>query len=91
PFRSFLEEREDLNLKGNTWLFFGDQKRATDFLYEADWQAWLANGTLAKLDLAFSRDTASKLYVQDKIKENSELFYQWLESGAAIYICGDET
>lgn len=90
PFRSYLEEREELDLKGNTWLFFGEQHFTTDFLYQTDWQNWLAEGYLSKIDLAFSRDTDEKVYVQHRIEENSATFYQWLEEGAAIYVCGDE-
>lgn len=90
PFRSYLEEREELDLKGNTWLFFGEQHFTTDFLYQTDWQTWLNDGVLSKLDVAFSRDTDEKVYVQHRIEENSELFFQWLEEGAAIYVCGDE-
>lgn len=90
PFRSYLEEREELDLKGNTWLFFGEQHFTTDFLYQTDWQTWLEDGILSKLDVAFSRDTDEKVYVQHRIEENSELFFQWLEEGAAIYVCGDE-
>lgn len=90
PFRSYLEEREELDLKGNTWLFFGEQHFTTDFLYQTDWQTWLNDGILSKLDVAFSRDTDEKVYVQHRIEENSELFFQWLEEGAAIYVCGDE-
>lgn len=90
PFRSYLEEREELDLKGNTWLFFGEQHFTTDFLYQTDWQRWLDEGYLSKIDLAFSRDTDEKVYVQHRIEENSATFYQWLEEGAAIYVCGDE-
>ena len=90
PFRSYLEEREELDLKGNTWLFFGEQHFTTDFLYQTDWQGWLDEGYLSKIDLAFSRDTDEKVYVQHRIEENSATFYQWLEEGAAIYVCGDE-
>lgn len=90
PFRSYMQEREELGLSGNTWLFFGEQYFTTDFLYQTEWQAWLKDETLAKLDLAFSRDTEEKVYVQHRIAQQSELFYQWLQDGAAIYVCGDE-
>ena len=90
PFRSYMQEREELGLSGNTWLFFGEQHFTTDFLYQTEWQAWLKDETLAKLDLAFSRDTEEKIYVQHRIAQQSELFYQWLQDGAAIYVCGDE-
>lgn len=90
PFRSYMQEREELGLSGNTWLFFGEQHFTTDFLYQTEWQAWLKDETLAKLDLAFSRDTEEKVYVQHRIAQQSELFYEWLQDGAAIYVCGDE-
>ncbi|MDW4457860.1 assimilatory sulfite reductase (NADPH) flavoprotein subunit [Staphylococcus saprophyticus] len=90
PFRAYMQEREELGLSGNTWLFFGEQYFTTDFLYQTEWQAWLKDETLAKLDLAFSRDTEEKIYVQHRIAQQSELFYQWLQDGTAIYVCGDE-
>ncbi|MBU5271961.1 assimilatory sulfite reductase (NADPH) flavoprotein subunit [Staphylococcus caprae] len=91
PFRSYMQEREELGFKGNTWLFFGEQHFTTDFLYQTEWQEWLNDGTLSKLDVAFSRDTNQKVYVQHKIVENSEQFNQWIENGGAIYVCGDES
>jgi sulfite reductase (NADPH) flavoprotein alpha-component len=90
PFRAFLQEREELEAEGKSWLFFGDQHFVTDFLYQVEWQQWLKNGVLTKMDVAFSRDTEEKVYVQDRIKENSQELYQWLEDGAIVYICGDE-
>ena len=90
PFRSYLQEREELELEGNTWLFFGNQDFRTDFLYQTEWQSWLEDGYLERMDVAFSRDTDDKVYVQHKIKENAKLFNEWLERGAAIYVCGDE-
>lgn len=90
PFRSYMQEREELGLKGNTWLFFGEQHFETDFLYQEDWQEWLDKGYLTQLDVAFSRDTEHKVYVQHRILENSEQFNEWIQNGAAIYICGDE-
>jgi sulfite reductase (NADPH) flavoprotein alpha-component len=90
PFRSFLQEREELEAEGKSWLFFGDQHFVTDFLYQIEWQQWLKNGVLTKMDVAFSRDTEEKVYVQDRMKENSRELYQWLEDGAVVYICGDE-
>ena len=91
PFRSYMQEREELGFEGHTWLFFGEQYFTTDFLYQTEWQEWLNDGTLSKLDVAFSRDTDQKVYVQHKIAENSEQFNQWIENGAAIYVCGDES
>ena len=90
PFRSYLQAREELDLSGQTWLFFGEQHFTTDFLYQTEWQDWLKEGVLSKLDLAFSRDTEEKIYVQHKIEEQSKTFYEWLKNGAALYVCGDE-
>lgn len=90
PFRSYLQEREELGLTGHTWLFFGEQHFTTDFLYQTEWQTWLKDDVLTKMDIAFSRDSDEKVYVQHRILENSETFYQWLINGAALYVCGDE-
>jgi sulfite reductase (NADPH) flavoprotein alpha-component len=90
PFRSFMQEREETGAEGKSWMFFGDQHYVTDFLYQVEWQKWLANGTLTKMDVAFSRDTDQKVYVQHRMLENSQELFQWLQEGAAVYICGDE-
>lgn len=90
PFRSFLEEREELGAEGKTWLFFGDQHFRSDFLYQVDWQRWLNEGVLTQMDVAFSRDTDEKVYVQHRMLEKSKEFYQWLQDGASVYVCGDE-
>ncbi|HEX7065622.1 MAG TPA: assimilatory sulfite reductase (NADPH) flavoprotein subunit [Bacillales bacterium] len=90
PYRSFLEEREETDTKGKTWLFFGDQHFSTDFLYQVDWQKWLKEGILSRMDVAFSRDTDEKVYVQHRMLEKSRELYQWLEEGANVYVCGDE-
>lgn len=90
PYRAFLEEREELGVEGKSWLIFGDQHFVTDFLYQTDWQRWLASGTLSQMHIAFSRDTDKKVYVQHKLVENAANFYEWLEQGAVIYVCGDE-
>ncbi|PAI64348.1 hypothetical protein APW73_04045 [Staphylococcus aureus] len=90
PFRAYLQEREELGMTGKTWLFFGDQHRSSDFLYEEEIEEWLENGNLTRVDLAFSRDQEHKEYVQHRIMEESERFNEWIEQGAAIYICGDE-
>ena len=90
PFRAFLEEREELGIDGKSWLFFGDQHFVTDFLYQTDWQRWLASETLTKMDVAFSRDTDKKVYVQHKLEEHAAEIYDWLTQGAVIYVCGDE-
>ena len=90
PFRAHMQEREEYGYKGNTWLFFGDQHFTTDFLYQTEWQEWLKDGVLEKMNVAFSRDTDQKVYVQHRIAEHSKEFNEWLEKGASIYICGDE-
>ena len=89
PFRAFLEEREARAAKGRNWLFFGDQKRATDFLYEDQIVDWQRRGVLTKLDLAFSRDQAEKIYVQQRMRENAAELWQWMEQGGHFYVCGD--
>jgi sulfite reductase (NADPH) flavoprotein alpha-component len=90
PFRAFLEEREETGARGRTWLFFGDRRFRTDFLYQTDWQRWLKEGVLTRMDVAFSRDTAEKVYVQHRMLEKSRDLYAWLMDGAAVYVCGDE-
>jgi sulfite reductase (NADPH) flavoprotein alpha-component len=90
PFRAFMQEREETGTKGKSWLFFGDQHFVTDFLYQTEWQRWLKEGVLTKMDVAFSRDTAEKVYVQHRMLENSKELFEWLEEGAAVFICGDE-
>ncbi|MFJ6210087.1 assimilatory sulfite reductase (NADPH) flavoprotein subunit [Lysinibacillus sp. NPDC092081] len=90
PYRAFLEEREELGVEGKAWLIFGDQHFVTDFLYQTDLQRWLTSGTLSQMHVAFSRDTDRKIYVQHKIEENAVAFYEWLEQGAVIYVCGDK-
>jgi sulfite reductase (NADPH) flavoprotein alpha-component len=89
PFRAFVEEREAAGAKGKNWLFFGDQHRQTDFLYREEWEDKLARGVLTKLDLAFSRDQANKVYVQTRMLENAAELYAWLRQGAYFYVCGD--
>jgi len=89
PFRAFLEERQAAGAKGKNWLFFGDQKRAADFLYEEQLTAWQKSGFLTRLDLAFSRDQAEKVYVQDRMLQNAAELWAWLEAGAHFYVCGD--
>lgn len=90
PFRAFLGEREEIGAEGKAWLFYGDQHFSTDFLYQTEWQRWLKDGVLTKMDVAFSRDTEQKVYVQHRMLEHSKELYQWLQEGASIYICGDE-
>ena len=89
PFRAFLQERRATNAPGKNWLFFGDQKRASDFLYREQLEAWLADGHLTRLDLAFSRDQSEKLYVQQRMIEAGAELWTWLQAGAHFYVCGD--
>jgi len=89
PFRAFVQERIAKNAPGRSWVFFGDQRRAFDYLYEEEWELWRASGKLARLDLAFSRDQKQKIYVQDRMQENAAELWTWLRNGAAFYVCGD--
>ncbi|ADV81952.1 diflavin oxidoreductase [Terriglobus saanensis] len=91
PFRSYLQHRQAEGHKGDNWLFFGEQRRASDFLYREELEGMHADGFLTRLDTAFSRDQAHKIYVQDKMRENSAELFAWLERGAYFYICGDAT
>ena len=91
PFRAFLEERQMSGAKGQNWLFFGDQTRDSDFIYEQQLLEMQAVGVLNRLDLAFSRDQKEKVYVQHKMHEAAAELYQWLEQGAYFYVCGDAT
>ncbi|USP94785.1 assimilatory sulfite reductase (NADPH) flavoprotein subunit [Bacillus vallismortis] len=90
PFRSFMQEREEAGVEGKAWMFFGDQHFVTDFLYQTEWQNWIKDGVLTKMDVAFSRDTEEKVYVQHRMLEQSADLFEWLQEGAAVYICGDE-
>lgn len=90
PFRSFIQEREETGVEGKSWLFFGDQHFVTDFLYQTEWQKWLKNKVVTKMDVAFSRDTEQKVYVQHRMLEHSKELFEWLLEGAVVYICGDE-
>jgi len=89
PFRAFMQERVATGATGRNWLFFGDQHRATDFLYEDEWARWEAEGKLARVDIAFSRDQDEKVYVQDRMRENAAELWAWLRAGAHFYVCGD--
>lgn len=89
PFRAFLEERLATGAKGKNWLFFGDQCRATDFLYQDTLEGWQKDGHLTRLDLAFSRDQAEKIYVQNRMQECATELWAWLQEGAHFYVCGD--
>ncbi|TNF45529.1 MAG: assimilatory sulfite reductase (NADPH) flavoprotein subunit [Bacteroidetes bacterium] len=89
PYRAFLQQRENENKTGGTWLFFGDRRYKSDFLYRDDWQKWLETKHLEKMELAFSRDQKDKVYVQHKLIENQQEIYKWIEEGAYFYLCGD--
>jgi sulfite reductase (NADPH) flavoprotein alpha-component len=89
PFRAFLEERQATKAKGKNWLFFGDQKKDFDYLYQDQLEEFQKDGFLTRLDLAFSRDQDEKVYVQNRMEENAAELWQWLEEGAHFYICGD--
>ncbi len=89
PFRAFLQERAATGATGPAWLFFGDQHRASDFIYADELQAHLDSGLLTRLDLAFSRDQAEKIYVQTRMREHGAELVAWLEQGAHVYVCGD--
>lgn len=90
PFRAFLAEREESGARGDTWLFYGDQHFHTDFLYQIEFQRWLKDGVLTRMDVAFSRDTPEKVYVQHRMLEKRRELFEWLERGAVVYVCGDE-
>ena len=89
PFRSFVMDRATRGAKGKNWLFFGDQRKDSDFLYADEWADYLQSGVLTRLDLAFSRDQAAKIYVQDRMRENAVELWRWLQAGAYFYVCGD--
>jgi sulfite reductase (NADPH) flavoprotein alpha-component len=91
PFRAFLEERQAAGAPGDNWLFFGEQREKMDFLYKEQLQGMVKDGVLKRLDTAFSRDQHNKVYVQDKMQEQSAELFQWLERGAYFYVCGDAT
>jgi sulfite reductase (NADPH) flavoprotein alpha-component len=88
PFRSFLAERDATGANGKNWFFFGEQHFKTDFLYQTEMQQYLQTGVLQKISLAFSRDQAEKIYVQDRMLEQAVDFYRWLLNGASVYISG---
>src|SRR5471032_1937905 len=89
PFRAFVQERRATKAKGRSWLFFGDRQFTHDFLYQLDWQEALKDGALTRMDVAFSRDTPEKIYVQNKIWQHRADLIAWLEAGASFYVCGD--
>jgi sulfite reductase (NADPH) flavoprotein alpha-component len=89
PFRAFLQHRQIIGASGRNWLFFGDQTRDGHFLYRESIEQWHRDGVLNRLDLAFSRDQAEKVYVQHRIIENATELWRWIEEGAHFYVCGD--
>jgi sulfite reductase (NADPH) flavoprotein alpha-component len=91
PFRAFLEEREATGQTGENWLFFGEQREKLDYLYREQFQTMHRSGVLKRLDTAFSRDQAQKVYVQDRMQEHAAELFKWLERGAYFYVCGDAT
>jgi len=88
PFRSFLAQRDAQGAAGRNWLFFGDRQFTTDFLYQTEIQDWVKTGVLTRINTAFSRDQARKIYVQHKMENHSADLFRWLESGAHLYVCG---
>jgi sulfite reductase (NADPH) flavoprotein alpha-component len=90
PFRAFLQERQAVGANGRNWLFFGDRRYVHDFLYQLDWQDFVKEGVLNRIDVAFSRDAAEKVYVQHRLWERRQDVFSWLEGGAHLYVCGDE-
>ena len=89
PFRAFVQERRAIEAKGRSWLFFGDRTFTHDFLYQLDWQDALKDGALTRMDVAFSRDTPEKIYLQHKLWDRRVELIEWLDGGAHFYVCGD--
>jgi sulfite reductase (NADPH) flavoprotein alpha-component len=89
PFRGFLHERRAIGASGRNWLFFGERSASTDYLYREELEAMQADGHLTRLDTAFSRDQDRKIYVQDRMLEEAQTFWSWLQDGASVYVCGD--
>jgi sulfite reductase (NADPH) flavoprotein alpha-component len=89
PFRAFVQERRATAANGRSWLFFGDRQFTHDFLYQLDWQEALKDGALTRMDVAFSRDTPEKIYVQNRLWEQRRDLIEWLDGGAHFYVCGD--
>lgn len=89
PFRAFLQQRDNDGATGKNWLFFGNPHFVDDFLYQVEWQRYVKDGLLTQISLAWSRDQKEKVYVQDKLREQGEAVWQWLQEGAHLYVCGD--
>ena len=90
PFRAFLQHRQATGAAGRSWLLFGDRNFTHDFLYQLEWQEWLKEGVLTRLDVAFSRDQPEKVYVQQRMWQRRAELFGWLEDGAHLYVCGDD-
>lgn len=91
PFRAFIQERSAVGATGRNWLFFGNPCFDSDFLYQTEWQRALQEGSLHRLDVAFSRDQPEKIYVQHRLQEHARELYEWIQEGAHVYVCGDAT
>jgi sulfite reductase (NADPH) flavoprotein alpha-component len=91
PYRAFVEHRRELGHNGDNWLIFGERNFSSDFLYQLEWLRYRKDGTLTRMDVAFSRDQQEKIYVQHRMKEQGQHLYDWLERGAHLYVCGDAT
>ncbi|AVX39439.1 NADPH-dependent assimilatory sulfite reductase flavoprotein subunit [Yersinia enterocolitica] len=89
PFRAFMQQREAIGASGKNWLLFGNPHFTEDFLYQVEWQRYVKDGLLTRIDLAWSRDQAHKIYVQDKLREQGAELWRWIQEGAHIYVCGD--
>ena len=89
PYRAYLQERQAAGATGRNWLFFGDQRKAANFYYQQELEAYISSGLLTRLDTAFSRDQAHKIYVQHRMREAGQEIWSWLEQGAYLYLCGD--
>ncbi|WP_265671492.1 NADPH-dependent assimilatory sulfite reductase flavoprotein subunit [Klebsiella grimontii] len=89
PFRAFMQQRAAEGAEGKNWLFFGNPHFTEDFLYQVEWQSYVKEGVLSRIDLAWSRDQQQKVYVQDKLREQGAELWRWLNDGAHIYVCGD--
>lgn len=89
PFRAFMQQREAIGATGKNWLLFGNPHFTEDFLYQVEWQRYVKDGLLTRIDLAWSRDQAHKIYVQDKLREQGAELWRWIQDGAHIYVCGD--
>ncbi|EBN7466718.1 NADPH-dependent assimilatory sulfite reductase flavoprotein subunit, partial [Salmonella enterica] len=89
PFRAFMQQRAAEGAEGKNWLFFGNPHFTEDFLYQVEWQRYVKEGVLNRIDLAWSRDQKEKIYVQDKLREQGAELWRWINDGAHIYVCGD--